>query len=305
MMSRVRGAQLGAIAITAGAIAVAGCSSSSPNNSASGKTSSSASASASSGGASSGGASLTAAQAVKEAAAHAQKATSYAADITVKTSGTASSTISGTLKQQTTPSPLAVADFSSVTVQGQQVPGGMEEIINSGGIYLRLAELSKQTGKPWIKIPGSDVSKLGGASLSQLLQNGSNDPLTQTQMLSSSTNVKKVGTATINGVATTEYTGTYPITAGLAKLPAATRSKIAAQLKAQGLTTEHFTVWLDNQQQVRKVISSAQGTSEQVTSTVTVTSVNQPVTATLPPASQTATVPSSELGGSGTGTTTS
>ena len=304
-MSRVRGAQLGAIAITAGAIAVAGCSSSSPNNSASGKTSSSASASASSGGASSGGTSLTAAQAVKEAAAHAQKATSYAADITVKTSGTASSTISGTLKQQTTPSPLAVADFSSVTVQGQQVPGGMEEIINSGGIYLKLAELSKQTGKPWIKIPGSDVSKLGGASLSQLLQNGSNDPLTQTQMLSSSTNVKKVGTATINGVPTTEYTGTYPITAGLAKLPAATRSKIAAQLKAQGLTTEHFTVWLDNQQQVRKVISSAQGTSEQVTSTVTVTSVNQPVTATLPPASQTATVPSSELGGSGTGTTTS
>ena len=305
MMSRVRGAQLGAIAITAGAIAVAGCSSSSPNNSASGKTSSSASASASSGGASSGGTSLTAAQAVKEAAAHAQKATSYAADITVKTSGTASSTISGTLKQQTTPSPLAVADFTAVTVQGQQVPGGMEEIINSGGIYLKLAELSKQTGKPWIKIPGSDVSKLGGASLSQLLQNGSNDPLTQTQMLSSSTNVKKVGTATINGVATTEYTGTYPITAGLAKLPAATRSKIAAQLKAQGLTTEHFTVWLDNQQQVRKVISSAQGTSEQVTSTVTVTSVNQPVTATLPPASQTATVPSSELGGSGTGTTTS
>jgi hypothetical protein len=301
----VRGAQLGAIAITAGAIAVAGCSSSSPNNSASGKASSSASASASSGGASSGGASLTAAQAVKEAAQHAQKATSYAADITVKTSGTASSTISGSLKQQTTPSPLAVADFSSVTVQGQQVPGGMEEIINSGGIYLKLSELSKQTGKPWIKIPSSDVSKLGGASLSQLLQNGSNDPLTQTQMLSSSTNVKKVGTATINGVATTEYTGTYPITAGLAKLPAAARSKIASQLQAMGLTTEHFTVWLDGQQQVRKVVSSARGTSEQVASTVTVTSVNQPVTATLPPASQTATVPSGELGGSGTGTTTS
>src|ERR1700760_3045158 len=305
MMSRVRGAQLGAIPITAGAIAIAGCSSSS-NNSASGKASSSPSASTGSGGSSgSAGASLTAAQAVKDAAQSAGKATSYAADITVKTSGTASSTISGTLKQQTTPSPLAVADFTAVTVQGQQVPGGMEEIINSGGIYLKLAALSKQTGKPWIKIPGSDVSKLGGASLSQLLQNGSNDPLTQTQMLSSSTNVKKVGTATINGVATTEYTGTYPITAGLAKLPAATRSKIAAQLKAQGLTTEHFTVWLDDQQQVRKVISSAQGTSEQVTSTVTVTSVNQPVTATLPPASQTATVPSSELGGSGTGTTTS
>src|SRR6201994_4025328 len=305
MMSRVRGAQLGAIAITAGPITIAGCWSSS-NNSASGKASSSPSASTSSGGSSgSGGASLTAAQAVKEAAAHAQKATSYAADITVKTSGTASSTISGTLKQQTTPSPLAVADFSSVTVQGQQVPGGMEEIINSGGIYLKLAELSKQTGKPWIKIPGSDASKLGGASATQRLQSGSNDPLTQTQMLSSSTNVKKVGTATINGVATTEYTGTYPVSAGLAKLPAATRSTIAAQLKALGLTTEHFTVWLDDQQQVRKIVTTEKGSSVQVATTIVVTSVNQPVTATLPPASQTATVPSSELGGSGTGTTTS
>ena len=308
MMSRVRGAQLGAIAITAGAIAVAGCSSSSPDKPASGQASGSASTSApaSSGGASSGGGSLTAAQAIKDAAQHAQKATSYAADMTVKTSGTASSTISGTLKQRSKPSPLAVADFSSVTVQGQQVPGGMQEIINSNGVYLKLAQLARQTGKPWIKIPASDLSKVTGASFGQLLQNSGNDPLVQTQMLSSSTNVKKVGTATINGVPTTEYTGTYPITAGLAKLPSATRNKIASQLRAEGLTTEHFTVWLDDQQQVRKVVSSAKGTSEQVSSTVTVTSVNQPVSVTLPPSSQTATVPASELGGSSnSGSTTS
>src|ERR1700760_1109308 len=297
MMSRVRGAQLGAIAITAGPITIAGCWSSS-NNSASGKASSSPSASTSSVSSSgSTGASLTAAQAVKDAAQSAQKAPSYAAGVTVKTSGTASSTISGTLKQQTSPSPLAVADFSSVTVQGQQVQGGMQEIINSDGVWLKLAQLSKQVGKPWIKIPASDLSKVTGASFGQLLQNGSNDPLVQTQMLSSSTNVKKVGTATINGVPTTEYTGTYPITAGLAKLPATSRSKIAAQLKAQGMTTEQFTVWLDDQHQVRKVITSAKGTSEQVSSTVTVTSVNQPVSVSLPPASQTATVPASEAGG--------
>ena len=58
-------------------------------------------------------------------------------------------------------------------------------------------------------------------------------------------------------------------------------------------------MWLDDQQQVRKVISSAKGTSESVASTIVVTSVNQPVTATVPPASQVATVPASELGGSG------
>ncbi len=113
--------------------------------------------------------------------------------------------------------------------------------------------------------------------------------------------MKKVGTATINGVPTTEYTGTYPVSAGLAKLPAASRSKIAAQLQQMGLTTERFTVWLDDQQQVRKIISSAKGTSESVASTIVVTSVNHPVTAAIPPASQIATVPASELGGPGSG----
>lgn len=300
MMPQQRGtrtARWGAIAVTAGALAVAGCSASSAKSTTSSGSSKAAAPSATASG--NGGASLTAAEAVKQAAAQAQKASSYAADVTVKTTGTASTSLSGTMQQQTTPSPLAVADLGSVTVQGQPVQGGIDEIINSSGIYIKMATLAKQTGKPWLEIPVSELNKVSGVSFSQLLQNGSNDPLLQAQMLASSTNVKKVGTATINGVPTTEYTGTYPVSAGLAKLPAASRSKIAAQLQQMGLKTEQFTVWLDDQQQVRKVVSSAKGTSESVASTIVVTSVNQPVTATVPPASQVATVPASELGGSG------
>ena len=300
MMPQQRGtrtARWGAIAVTAGALAVAGCSASSAKSTTSSGSSKAAAPPATASG--NGGASLTAAEAVKQAAAQAKTASSYAADVTVKTTGTASTTLSGTMQQQTTPSPLAVADLGSVTVQGQPVQGGIDEIINSNGIYIKMATLAKQTGKPWLEIPVSELNKVSGVSFSQLLQNGSNDPLLQAQMLASSTNVKKVGTATINGVPTTEYTGTYPVSAGLAKLPAASRSKVAAQLQQMGLKTEQFTVWLDDQQQVRKVISSAKGTSESVASTIVVTSVNQPVTATIPPASQVATVPASELGGSG------
>jgi hypothetical protein len=302
MMPQRRGtrtARWGAIALTAGALAVAGCSASSAKSTAGTGSSKPASPPATASG--NEGGSLTAAEAVKQAAAQAQKATSYAADVSVQTTGTAATTLSGTLQQQTEPSPLAVASFSSVTVQGQQVQGGIEEILNRSAIYLKMATLAKQTGKPWIEIPASEMSKVSGASFSQLLQNGSNDPLVQAQMLASSTDVKKVGTATINGVATTEYTGTYPISAGLAKLPAASRSKIASQLQQMGLTTEHFTVWLDDQQQVRKVVNSARGTSESVASTIVVTSVNQPVSVPVPSAAQVATVPASELGGSGSG----
>lgn len=297
-MSHWRGAHWGAIAITAGALAVAGCSTGHSGSSAHNDPAQQASGSPS---ASSGGGSASAAQAIQEAAQQAQKATSYAADVTVKTTGTASSTISGTLQQRTEPSPAAVASFSHVTVQGQAVQGGMQEIINPSGVYLKMAQLARQTGKPWIEIPASSLSQVSGASFGQLLQNGSNDPLVQTQMLASSTDVKKVGTATLHGVPVTEYTGTYPITAGLSKLPSATRGKIASQLQAMGLTTEHFTVWLDGQQQVRKVVTSARGSKEQVASTIVVTSVNQPVRVTVPPAAQTAKVPASQLGGSSSG----
>ncbi len=290
MLTRFSQAQWGAIAITAGALALAGCSSSSGTPAAKATGSPSASPSA---------ASLTATQAIALAGQHAGKVTSFAAAVNVHTTGEATSTISGTLQERTEPSPLVVANFGSVTAQGQSLPGGIEEILNSSAIYLKLAQLDKETGKPWVEIPASELSQISGGSLGQLLQNNNRDPLVQTQMLASSTNVKKAGTTILGGVPVTEYTGTYPISAGLAKLPASERTKVSQQLQALGLTTEHFTIWLDGKQQVRKVVTSAQGSKVQETSTIQVTSINGPVSATIPPASQTATVPASELGGGG------
>jgi hypothetical protein len=225
--------------------------------------------------------------------------TSFAATVNVRTTGAATSTIAGTLEQRTGADPLLVANFGSVTAQGQTIPGGIQEILDSSAIYLKLAQLAQVTGKPWIKIPASEMSQIAGGSLGQLLQNNSSNPLLQTQMLASSTNVKKVGTTTLNGVPVTEYTGTYPISAGLARLPADLRIKVARQLQVMGLQTENFQIWLDHSQQVRKVITSAQGSKEQVTSTIGVTAVNEQVSVAIPAASQTATVPASELGASG------
>ena len=305
MLSRFSRVQWGAIAITAGALAAAGCSSSSSSGSSSSgpaakpPSSTAGSQGPGSQGSGSPGGSLTASQAVQQAAQNAGRVTSFAATVNVRTTGAATTTIAGTLEQRTGADPLLVANFGTVTAQGQTIPGGIQEILDSSAIYLKLAQLAQATGKPWIRIPASEMPQLAGGSLGQLLQNNSSNPLLQTQMLASSTNVKKVGTTTLNGVPVTEYTGTYPISAGLAKLPADLRSKVAQQLQVMGLQTENFQIWLDHSQQVRKVITSAQGSKEQVTSTVGVTAVNEPVSVAIPPASQTATVPASELGASG------
>jgi hypothetical protein len=290
MFRRLNRAQYTAIAITAAALAAAGCSSgNSAGHSAGGA------AAPSSG---SGSSAVTAADAIRLAAQHAQRVTSFAATMTVHGTGREDISMAGTLQDRTQPSPLIVANFATVSTQGQTVPGGIQEIINSNAIYLKMAQLSRQTGKPWMEVPASVISKASGASFGQLLQqNDTSNPLIKTEMLASSTNVKKVGTATVDGVQTTEYTGTYPISAGLAKLPASVRSKIEPQIQAMGLQTENFTVWLDAQQQVRKIVTSDRGTNEQTTSTIQVTSINQPVSATPPAASQTATVPASAFGG--------
>ncbi len=290
MFARFSQAQWGVIVMTAGALTLAGCSSSSRTPAAKATGSPSASPSATS---------LTATQAIARAGQNAGQVTSFAAAVNVHTAGGTTSTISGTLQERTEPSPLVVANFGSVTAQGQSLPGGIEEILDSNAIYLKLAQLGKETGKPWVEIPASELSQISGGSLGQLLQNNSSDPMVQTQMLASSTNVKKVGTATLGGVPVTEYTGTYPVSAGLAKLPASERTKVSQQFQALGLTTEQFTIWLDGKQQVRKVLTSAQDSKAQETSTIQVTSINGPVNAAIPAASQTATVPASELGGGG------
>src|ERR1700759_2647581 len=178
MMPQQRGtswrAGWGAIAVTAGALVIAGGSGSGPSGgtgAASGSTSSagagpSAGAGATASGSGGGGGSLTAAQAVRQAAAQAQKATSYSADGSVQTTGAGSPSLSGTMQQQTAPPPLAVADFGSVTVSGQPVSGGIDEIINSNGIYVKMSTLAKETGKPWLEIPGAEPSKVSGANFS-------------------------------------------------------------------------------------------------------------------------------------------
>jgi hypothetical protein len=180
MFRRLNRAQYAAIAITAGALAAAGCSSSHSSGSAAAKPSGT------------GSSAVTATQAIQLAAQHAQRVTSFAATINMQATGVQKVSMAGALQERTQPSPLIVANFATVSAQGQTVPGGMQEIINSNAIYLKMAELSRETGKPWIEIPASEVSKASGASLGQLLQqDSSSNPLVKTEMLASSTNVKK------------------------------------------------------------------------------------------------------------------
>jgi len=220
-------------------------------------------------------------------------------NVQVSTAG-ASVTMSGTMAEQKNPL-LAQVNFSSFKEAGQNL-GGMSELITSKEIYLKVpAALAQgQLKKPWIGMPLSTL-KIGGTSMSSLLNETNNSPLSDTQMLAAAQGTRIVGTGTVGGVPVTEITGTESVTKALAssKLPASARTTLSQEAGKFGLKQIKFREWVDAQNDVRKVIITEVGGSVDETITMTVTSINQPVNVTPPPSSQVTQIPASALSGAG------
>ncbi len=247
----------------------------------------------------------TAKQAILLAAETAAKVNSIAATLEVqaKTSatGTAESvTVGGTFQAQVHPSLTVEADFSTFEAAGTSLPGGVTEILTSNEVYAKIPELmtTLASDKEWIGLPLTTLSAGTGVDFTSLFdQLSTSSPLAQTQLLAGSKNVTKVGTGTVNGVAVTEYTGSYTMSAALASLPASVRSSFSTEINQADLgnATCSFTVWIDSSNNVRKEIVTVNGAALSETVTFTVTSINQPVSITVPPASEVYTLSASQL----------
>lgn len=240
---------------------------------------------------------LPASQAIQLAVRQSAALNSLTATIDMTMRGSTTMNLSGTAREQLKPSLFADITMPSLTVDGQTVPGGMEEILSPSSVYLRINELSQMIGKRWLRLPFSELGGVtGGMNLAQLIQQAqSTNPATQAQFLAGATNVRTVGTSTIEGVPVTEYSGTIPMSVALRHIPANLRGQVSQQIQKAGITSASFEVWLDAQHQVRKLIMTEKGSSITQTTTMQVTSINQPVNPQLPPASQTATVPAGAL----------
>jgi hypothetical protein len=236
-----------------------------------------------------------AASALSLAATQAGKITSYTATVSMTTTGPAASSMNSTVEMQNKPTLIIHEKISGTGGEFAALGGaGMEMILTRTTIYMKMGLLSKMVGKPWVKLDFSKANNSApGLNLSSLFsQAQTSNPLAEAQLFASSTNVHQVGTATINGVPTTEYTGTYHIGAGLNRLSPDLRKQMQQALSATGMTTSRFSIWVDGQHNVRKLVQTETGSAgTSVTTTMLVTSIDQPVTVQLPPASQVAGMP--------------
>lgn len=263
---------------------------------------------AASSGATAAGSAAGAAGAVQLAAKTASSANSVSGTMsvqaTVKPGSTAggSLNLSGTFSERVRPSVLALVDISSLQSAGSSVPGGLSEILTPSTLYLKAPALTQQLhlSKPWLSIALAQLSQGTGTDLSQLLNSvTANGPLAQTQLLAGTTSARKTGTASLDGVPVTEYTGTIDLAAAAATLSGSSRSQLQQSIKTAGLSTATFTVWIDGQHVTRKAVVHETGKTITETVTTTITGINQPVSIAVPAAGQVTVLPSGRTTGTG------
>lgn len=239
---------------------------------------------------------LTPRQVLVAAVHRAAGVTSMSGQISIRTSGQNSLAVNGSVQLQN--SPLLMSEHMTMALAGQSIPVSM--VANSSAIYLSLggglgAGLPAVDQGKWLKIPYSELG-LGSefASLQQSLQNA--NPLTQEQQLLAATHLRKAGTAEVDGVPVTRYSGQVAPSAALKELPAATRAQLAPELK-QLTGNIAVSAWIDGQHRIRKLTETEKVAGSTVLTTATITSYNQPVHVTIPPASQVVVPPKSALTG--------
>jgi hypothetical protein len=232
--------------------------------------------------------------AVRLAAKASSSANSYTGTMNFQAGSAGTAIMTATFAEQLHPSLLVSVNIASLSFAGMSMPGGIEEIVTPSTLYIKWSYLTQMlhVSKPWLTTPVSSASKSSGINLSQILGQATGaGPLTQAQLLQGATSVRQVGTGSVDGVPVTEYTGTLPLDKGISYLSGTAKTQLQQAIASAGFTDETFTVWIDDQHTVRKVLVTEAGKELTDTITTTITSINQPVNIALPTAGQTSQLP--------------
>ena len=233
-------------------------------------------------------------QAITVASDDTQRADSMAGTFSMRLGNGTGETTAGTIQVQRVPS-LVFDENLSISADGHTLP--VTEIMSTNAIYLKEAGLSHETGKPWLEVPFSGLDGNLGSALAQMFQSAQNgNPLEQVQMLAASKNVRAVGTQVIDGVQTTDYTGSFTSSAAVSALSSSVRQSVRPMLSVLSGDIR-FNAWIDAQHQVRSLTETETVSGEPVYVTINVTAINQPVHISVPAASQVVTLPRSGASG--------
>lgn len=238
---------------------------------------------------------LTASQLLAAAAKTSAALKSFTGQLSIQVdAGKTKVTMNGSIAEQKKP---LSADINLSSSGSSSKDSGSESLlITPQEAYVKIPAgvMPGSVNTPWLGLNLSSV-KENGTSLSTLFNQAQNNPLSDAAMLTASENSRITGTGTVNGVPATEVSGTVPVSKALAKLPPAERTALSQEAERQGIGQIKFTAWMDAQHQLQKLVEDEPGSTLRQTTTMTMLSLNQPVTVSAPPKSQVTQIPASVL----------
>ncbi|MFE3827294.1 DUF1396 domain-containing protein [Streptomyces sp. NPDC059092] len=177
----------------------------------------------------------------------------------------------------------------------------IEILLTSDGMYMggdSAAADPEMDGKRWLKFPmGSleEMSAQGGENpLGAMSSQVDRNPADESASLALAEDLKKVGEESVDGVKTTHYTGSLPLSAmqeELKGLDAETKKKREKSLKAyedMGIDKLTMDMWIDGSDRTKQFRTRATTKAGPLDMTIKFVDYNKPVEIKAPPASEVA-----------------
>ncbi|GLW96336.1 LppX_LprAFG lipoprotein [Microtetraspora sp. NBRC 16547] len=242
---------------------------------------------------------LSASEVLQQASEKAQNVTSYTADLVVDFSAPTerTGTIQGKMRFQQKPTLATDLTLDQITVDGQNVPGGIRLILQGDTVYVKYDMLKTLVGasKPWIKLDLRKLGASGGVNVDEILSRAQQiDLKTSVALLTASKDVKAVGGEQVGGVDTTHYSGTFPVAEAVKQLAPEVRAKAEAGMAK--IDDMKFDAWIDADGLPRKITLNGTPGRGSFNATVAFTSFNESVAIETPPADEVGELPQSVHG---------
>jgi hypothetical protein len=238
-----------------------------------------------------GGVRLTAAEVLQKTSQKSAQVHSFAADVTLN--GSSKGTSGGThftAQVRLQPDVALTGTVDKLSMGGFTLNSSVPVVYLGGTLYGKVPQqfASFAGGKQWAKIDLNQAGKKAGVNLDSLVQNAELvDPGQQTKTFTASKNARKVGEETINGEKTTHFTGAITVKDALDTLDAQARTKLQRVYTQVGAQKINFDVWVDGQDQARKLtVKLATPAGESTTMSIVYSGFGKKVDVTAPPADQ-------------------
>jgi hypothetical protein len=210
------------------------------------------------------------------AAQQTQQIRSFSADVEIQATGALNATLTGTLHEVTTPSPVMSLHANAGAL------GHIRVIVSNGMAYLKSPFLMHAYGKPWVMGSMNTMSSTSGLNLGPLLGLlSTSSPLVQVPLFSQGSNIRMMGHSMMDGSRVSEFGGHYMLSHVMGSLNSQLQPSMQSVMNS-GISMTRFRAWMDSAHQVRKLVLIEIGNNTKITITLVITSVNQPMHVNIP-----------------------